>query len=385
MNATYKFNPETRKALVKALAEILETKPTYLGMPSAAYQIGEYHLAKDGTLTGPDSAELLKSLLAAGIAPESLEADLTEETPEEPAEQPKVAVYARFSTEAKALGLAEDPGEPDKSSLPRLYTLITPRGEIFITEEFATHDEAAAEGYGEAFSTALGTVYSYGDNRTFALVTAHKAGDWDTTTIGQDFRVAAPAEEAAPEFPTSPELDRVVIEYPLTGFTPQALDNLCKMVVAKEELIKLAIGAQELPIQVLEDRIAFPWLQTADPELVDALATFICALCKTALTKKRVTATPQPTGINDRYRFRCFMLHIGMIGPEYATARTRLLRDLSGNSGWLNGPPEKAPEAENVVDTADLVAAAAEVIEAAGGEVISITAAEEPEEAEAHD
>ena len=42
------------------------------------------------------------------------------------------------------------------------------------------------------------------------------------------------------------------------------------------------------------------------------------------------------------YRFRCFMLHIGMIGGEYATARTTLLRPLSGNSGWLV-PPEKAP------------------------------------------
>jgi len=227
------FNPTTRKALVKALADILGTKQKYLGMPSAAYEIGEYHLAKDGLLTGPESAELLEALLAADFAPEAPQAE--------------------------------------------------------------------------------------------------------------------PAEEEAPEFPTEPELDRVVIEYPLDGFTPEKLDNLSKMITAKEELIKLAIGADTLPIQVLEDRVAFPWLQTADPEMVDALATFICALCKTALTKKRVTATPQPTGINDRYRFRCFMLHIGMIGSEYATARTKLLAPLQGNSGWLNGAPPKpepAPEAE---------------------------------------
>jgi hypothetical protein len=31
-----------------------------------------------------------------------------------------------------------------------------------------------------------------------------------------------------------------------------------------------------------------------------------------------------------------------MIGPEYATARTKLMAPLSGNSGWLAGPPEKA-------------------------------------------
>ena len=47
-NTTYKFAPETRKTLAKAIGDILQTKPTYLGMPSAAYQIGEYHLAKNG-------------------------------------------------------------------------------------------------------------------------------------------------------------------------------------------------------------------------------------------------------------------------------------------------------------------------------------------------
>jgi hypothetical protein len=351
MKITYKLEAQERKTLVKAIALQTGLKAEYLAMPSAAYQIGPFHVAKDSTVTGPDDRALIEALRDLhSFVPESEEYDAPEADPA--AEQPKVAAYVRFSTEEKALGLAEDPAneedtaapaKPDKTGLPKLYTLITPRGEIFITEEFATHDEAAAEGYDEAFSTALGTVYSYGDNRTFALVTAHKAGDWDTATIGRDFREAAPGEDDAPEFPTEPELDRVVIEMPLADFTPQALDNLCKMVTAKEEPIKLAIDADALPIQVLEDRIAFPWLQTADPELVDALATFISALCRTAREKKRVTATPQPTGVNDRYRFCCFMLHIGMIGPEYATARTTLLRPLSGNSGWLNGPPEKAP------------------------------------------
>ena len=357
MKITYKLEALERKTLVKAIALQTGLKPEYLGVPFLAYQIGPFHVAKDSTVTGPDNRDLIAALRDQhSFVPESEEYDA-------PVEEAEAA-----------------PAKPDKSALSKLYTLITPRGEMFITEEFATHDEAAAEGYENYFSTALGTIYGYGDNHTFALVTSNKAGDWDNTKMGQDFREADPAEETAPEFPTAPELDRVAIEFPLEGFTPAALDNLCKMVTAKEELIKLAIGAESLPIQVLEDRIAFPWLQTADPEMVDALATFICALCKTALTKKRVTATSQPTGINDRYRFRCFMLHIGMIGPEFAAARTKLMAPLSGNSGWLAGPPEKAPEAEVVVDTADLVAAAAEVIEAAGGEIITITAEGEEDE-----
>ena len=57
------------------------------------------------------------------------------------------------------------------------------------------------------------------------------------------------------------------------------------------------------------------------------------------------------------------MLHIGMIGSEYATARTRLMRDLSGNSGWLAGPPPKAEPAseETPADPAPEINPAAKI------------------------
>ena len=88
MNATYKFNPETRKAMVKALAEILETKPKYLGMPSAAFQIGDYHLAKDGTLTGPALFGLLTALHERGFDREDDPAPEAEAAPEADPEFP---------------------------------------------------------------------------------------------------------------------------------------------------------------------------------------------------------------------------------------------------------------------------------------------------------
>jgi len=298
---TQKFNPETRKALVAAMAEILGTKQKYLGVKTCAYECGPYHIAKDGTVTGPDSLNLWIGLQERGFTPENTD---------------------------------------------KTFYLITPRGTLLIQERFDTAGEAEDAGYGIYFHHEGRDVYIKPapnglteHSKHFAVVGA----PFEEAAAEEAQEAEAPAEEETPEFPTEPELDRVVIEYPRAGFTPQALDNLSKMIAAKEDLIKLAIGAEALPIQLEDDRICFPWLQTADPELVDALATFICALCKTALTKKRVTATPQPTGINDRYRFRCFMLHIGMIGGEYATARTTLLRPLQGNSGWLNGPPEKAP------------------------------------------
>jgi len=343
---TQKFNPETRKALAKAIAEVLGTPAKYLGMPSAAYQIGpDYRLAKDGTLTGPDSLNLMVGLMERGFEP-----------------------------------------EPD-----RTFHLITPRGTLLIQERFDTAEEAEAADYETAFHHEGRDVYikPAPDGKTehskhFAVVGAPFEQAPEAEATADEAQQADPDEaqaletEETAEFPTAPELDRVVIEYPRAGFTPQALDNLCKMIAAKEDLIKLAIGADELPIQVDDEKISFPWLQTADPDLVDALATFICALCKTALTKKRVTATQQPTGINDRYRFRCFMLHIGMIGSEYATARTRLMRDLSGNSGWLAGPPPRAePAAEEVpADPAPEIDPAAEASQEAPEEALAEETAE---------
>ena len=39
----------------------------YLGMPSQAYQIGDYQVSKEGTLTGPESPVLIAELAAKGF------------------------------------------------------------------------------------------------------------------------------------------------------------------------------------------------------------------------------------------------------------------------------------------------------------------------------
>jgi hypothetical protein len=38
------------------------------------------------------------------------------------------------------------------------------------------------------------------------------------------------------------ETDSISITMPLDGFTPESIDNLCKMVIAKEQLIEKALG-----------------------------------------------------------------------------------------------------------------------------------------------
>jgi hypothetical protein len=53
MNMELHFNVtgDSRKAMVKAIEKELGCKAKYLGMPSAAYEVGAYRVERDGTLT----------------------------------------------------------------------------------------------------------------------------------------------------------------------------------------------------------------------------------------------------------------------------------------------------------------------------------------------
>ncbi len=69
-----------RKALVTAMGEILEVRPKYLGMPTAAYEVEHFRIDKNGTLEFDDRADsveienLLRQLAERGFAGEGQEA-----------------------------------------------------------------------------------------------------------------------------------------------------------------------------------------------------------------------------------------------------------------------------------------------------------------------
>jgi len=239
MNISYDITRKDRKALAEAAGKLLNASATYCGAPGFAYMVGsDYHVDREGTLTGPDNRDLV-------------------------------------------------------ISLRNLYS-------------FAAAEES----------------YDAGPAAEFPVMPA-----------------------AEPEAPTAPEADCVCIEVPLADFTSEALDRLAAMVTAKEALIKKALKADALPIQILSDRIAFPWFQTAlDGEHINAYAQFITMLCKTAREKKRVTAKAPEQGFeNEKFACRVWMTGLGMVGPEFGLARKLMIANLDGNSGWRYGPPEKAP------------------------------------------
>lgn len=120
-----------------------------------------------------------------------------------------------------------------------------------------------------------------------------------------------------------------------------AVGNLTNLLTAKESLIKKALGIDDLGIEVTEDAVSFPWFsEMPEPEAVKAYTHFIAALGKMSKDAKRISATEKEVD-NEKYAFRCFLLRLGFIGTEYKAERKILLQNLSGNSSWKNGAPEK--------------------------------------------
>ena len=147
------------------------------------------------------------------------------------------------------------------------------------------------------------------------------------------------AEDATPVGDEAPkeESDGLVVSMPLDGFTEGSIENLRRLVDSKQRLIKKAFGTDSLPIEVTDDRISFPWFHgTLTPDSTQAYIHFITSLCAMAKEAKRVTATDKPTD-NEKYAFRCFLLRLGFIGPEYKTERKILLQNLPGSSAFKNG------------------------------------------------
>lgn len=139
-----------------------------------------------------------------------------------------------------------------------------------------------------------------------------------------------PAEEAAAET----EESGLTIEIPLEKVS---VGNLTKLLDAKGELIKKALGIEDIRIEMKDDHIAFPWFkELPSPEEIKAYSHFIAALCEMALNQKRITAKEKPVD-NDKYAFRCFLLRLGFIGEDYKTERKILLRNLSGSSAFKCG------------------------------------------------
>ncbi len=156
------------------------------------------------------------------------------------------------------------------------------------------------------------------------------------------------------EMEDSADNNKLSIQMSKAGFTDVAIENLKKIIASKKGLIKKALGAETLLLEIGEEKIDFPWftLNGVDGE-VEAYAWLVTALCHMAKNQKRITAKEKEVE-NEKFTMRLFLIRLGCVGAAHKSVRRILLQNLSGNGSFKNGkPPEKAVEStseENLTD-----------------------------------
>jgi hypothetical protein len=304
MKLKYNVTGSERKSLVGAISTALGAPTNYLGAPTFAYEVGGYCIDKVGTLTGPDNLDLEDSLHQAGFDADS-----------DSCEYDEADTYESGLGGMGALDELPDidqhhPGQYVKSDAP-----IT-----------------------EAMQRQLDEVLAFEDLRMDGreeLGLGH--------TRREDFQ-GENGMQASDVLENYDEVDALVISYPRKDIDDAAIENLRLLVASKATLIKKALGANELLIEADDEKISFPWFTGfPQPEEINAYARFTGKLIAMAKTQKRVTAKEKETD-NDKYAFRCFLLRLGFIGPEYKTERKILLSKLKGSSAF------KSPENEATDD-----------------------------------
>jgi len=85
---------------------------------------------------------------------------------------------------------------------------------------------------------------------------------------------------------------------------------------------------------------------------IKAYIQFCLALAAKAINAKAASSKKRrANGRSDKYDFRVFLLHLGLIGDEFKTCRKHLLANLAGSAAWKNGRPTQ-PTAETDPDSA---------------------------------
>lgn len=129
-------------------------------------------------------------------------------------------------------------------------------------------------------------------------------------------------------------IDGYSISFPLEKFDETTLSRLKTIIDSKSSLMKKVFETDDLSFKTKNNKLTFEWFNgNTTPEELNAYSEFLSKLCNMAKEQQRVNATEKPI-VNERYQWRCFLLRLELIGPEYKETRALLLKNLSGNSAW---------------------------------------------------
>lgn len=299
---------EERKRLVRAISEYTGADSHYLGVPSCAFQVDYFTISKDGCVSFDDRA--------------------------------------------------------DSEEIEGLIETLAQQG--FVSQSSNLGCEAEPEATEAATLEGNGSEGSNPSERAGADTEADVPSEGESADEDTDEPEDGPFDEDEDE---EEDLGMTAC-LPMEGLDDWALENLRKLVSAKGALIRKALSADRLDINVGEGGLEFPWWDTMpEQDEVPAYLDFITALSRMAREAKRVTAREKDVE-NEKYAFRCFLIRLGFVGNDYKAQRKILLRNLSGSSAFSS--KEKA-EAFSQVQKARRDAARAEAAAGTdtGGETVT--------------
>ena len=116
-----------------------------------------------------------------------------------------------------------------------------------------------------------------------------------------------------------------------------SIENIKNLLKSKGNLIKKALQIDDVPIEIKENNVAFPWFkrELSDGE-INAYTHFIQAICDMSKKQKRIASKVKEVP-NEKYAFRCFLIRLGFVGNKYKDIRKILLKNLKGSSAFKGG------------------------------------------------
>ena len=111
MELKFNVTGSDRKALVEAISEITCEKAKYLGMPSAAYQVEQFTISKDGTVTTGNMVPSMVELMIERLSERGFECELPDEEATGTAIQMPLSMF-------------------NESQLENLYKLVEAKGSL---------------------------------------------------------------------------------------------------------------------------------------------------------------------------------------------------------------------------------------------------------------
>ena len=314
MEKRFGVTGEERKRLVSVIAKFTGEKSRYLGMPTAAYEIGSYMVTKEGTLVSQENADGVEELLRILEQEGFVDADAEELEEENILEE----------------SISEDENEEGVVAESNLEENVSEESadiECFLEETAEVEDTQETEG--EEVHTEVSENLECGAEEYEENCDETKNETVEEVILEEETQADEIVDNIAEE--SSEEI--LIISMPKNEFTERSLENLKKIVESKGNLMKKVFQTEELPIIITEEKVNFPWFKKENLLSAPTYMKFITAICDMAKNQKRITAKAK-VNENEKYAFRCFLLRLGFIGDEFKQDRKILLKNLEGSSAF---------------------------------------------------